>query len=96
MPRPAKIPAPPPAGCLWTPAAARHIGLSVSTLYTYKNQGKAPDGCFEVARKLAWPIEGLDAWLDAQRKQAPSPARLHETRPAEPRASRRKPARIAA
>jgi hypothetical protein len=95
VPRPAKIPAPPPAGCLWTPAAARHIGLTVRTLYTYKNQGKAPDGCFEVARKLAWPIEGLNAWLDAQRNQASNPARIHEARPAEPRLSR-KPARIAA
>jgi hypothetical protein len=65
----------------------------VSTLYTYKNQDKAPEGCFEVARKLAWPIEGLDAWLDAQRKKATNPARIHETRPAEPRIARRQPAR---
>ena len=85
MPRPAKIPAPPPAGCLWTPAAARHIGLSVSTLYTYRNQGTAPEGCFEVARKLAWPVEGLDVWLDVQRKKASNPSRIREARPAEPR-----------
>jgi len=89
VPRPAKNPAPPPAGCLWTPEAAHRIGLTVKTLYTYKNQGKAPAGCFEVARKLAWPIDGLDAWLAAQRQQAaPSRDSEHDFRPAEPRIPR--------
>ncbi|MER8004832.1 hypothetical protein [Streptomyces sp. NPDC094149] len=93
MPTPAKNPAPPPAGCLWTPQAAHYIGLSLRTLYTYKAQGKAPTGCFEVARKLAWPIDGLDAWLAAQRQQAtPSPDSEHDSRPLEPKLARRRTA----
>lgn len=92
MPTPAKNPAPPPAGCLWTTEAAHRIGLTVKTLYTYKNQGKAPE-CFPIARKLAWPIESLDAWLAAQRKQAsPDPEQEHDSRPPEPRLTRRKKA----
>lgn len=84
MPTPAKNPAPPPAGCLWTPEAARRIGLTVKTLYTYKHQGKAPGGCFEIARKLAWPIEDLDAWLAAQRNQPANRDAEHDSRPPEP------------
>lgn len=103
MPTPAKNPAPPPAGCLWTTEAARRIGLTVKTLYTYKHQGKAPEGCFEIARKLAWPIEGLDAWLAAQRNQPTDSSVERDSRPPEPsrtpRPSRRpanKPAPAAA
>lgn len=90
MPTPAKHPAPAPAGCLWTPAAARRIGLTVKTLYTYRHQGKAPEGCFEVARKLAWPIEGLDAWLAAQRNAPAVPSAERDSRPPEPRLTRRR------
>ena len=90
MPTPAKNPAPPPAGCLWTPDAARRIGLTVKTLYTYKHQGKAPQGCFEIARKLAWPIDELDAWLDAQRRRPANPQAEHDSRPPEARLGRRK------
>ena len=91
MPRPAKVPTPPPAGCLWTPEAARYIGLTVSTLHNYRHLGKGPES-FPVGRKLAYPIDGLKAWLDAQRRPASSPEQERDSRPPEPRLSRRKKA----
>lgn len=82
MPRPPKVPTPPPAGCLWTPEAALRIGLTVSTLHNYRHLGKGPES-FPVGRKLAYPIDGLDAWLEAQRRSAPDPEREHDSRPPE-------------
>lgn len=94
MPRPAKVPTPPPAGYLWTPDAARKIGLSVKTLWNYRHRGIGPQPK-KIGRKLAYSIEELDAWLAAELDGTPDPARVHESRPPEPRVSRR-PARAAA
>lgn len=95
MPRLAKVPTPPPAGYLWTPEAARRIGLSVKTLWNYRHLGKGPKAT-PIGRKLAYPIDELDAWLKAEMESGPDEDRVHESRPPEPRASRRKPDPVAA
>ncbi|MYU20757.1 helix-turn-helix domain-containing protein [Streptomyces sp. SID8352] len=87
MPRKPKKPVPPPAGYLWTPDAARRIGLSVKTLWNYRALGRGPTSK-PIGRKLAWPIEDLDAWLDAEMNPKPDADRAHESRPAEPRVRR--------
>ncbi|MER5584051.1 helix-turn-helix domain-containing protein [Streptomyces asoensis] len=89
MPRLAKVPTPPPAGYLWTPEAARRIGLSVKTLWNYRHLGKGPKAT-PIGRKLAYSIAELDAWLKAELEGEPDKGRAHESRPAEPRTSRRK------
>jgi predicted DNA-binding transcriptional regulator AlpA len=94
VPRPAKVPTPPPDGYLWTPEAARRIGLSVKTLWNYAYLGKGPTPR-RIGRKLAYKITELDAFLQAEMNGEPDPARVHESRPPEPRVSR-KPARVAA
>ncbi|WP_322500855.1 helix-turn-helix domain-containing protein [Streptomyces rochei] len=94
MPRPAKVPPPPPAGYLWTPEAARRIGLSVKTLWNYAHLGKGPQPR-RIGRKLAYKISELDEFLANQLNAEPDPDRTHESRPAEPRTTRR-PARAAA
>lgn len=94
MPRPAKVPTPPPPGYVWTPEAALRLGLSVKTLWNYAHLGKGPRPR-RIGRKLAYSIAELDAWLAAELDADPSAARAHESRPAEPRTSR-KPARVAA
>ncbi|MFF3928162.1 helix-turn-helix transcriptional regulator [Streptomyces hirsutus] len=94
MPRPAKIPTPPPPGYVWTPEAARRIGRSVKTLWNYAHLGKGPRPV-RIGRKLAYKISELDAFLQEEMNAEPDPARAHESRPAEPRVSH-KPARAAA
>ena len=86
MPRPAKVPSPPPAGYLWTPEAARRIGLSVKTLWNYRHLDKGPKAK-PIGRKLAYSIKELDAWLKAEMEGEPDPARAHDARPPEPRLS---------
>ena len=94
MPRPAKVPTPPPAGYLWTPDAARRIGLSVKTLWNYSHLGKGPKPR-RIGRKLAYKISELDEFLQTELDSEPDDERIHESRPPEPRMSR-KPARAAA
>lgn len=94
MPRPAKVPTPPPAGYLWTPEAALRIGLSVKTLWNYRHLGKGPKAR-PIGRKLAYKITELDAWLRAEMESEPDADRAHESRPPEPRLSR-KPAHASA
>jgi predicted DNA-binding transcriptional regulator AlpA len=89
VPRLAKVPTPPPAGYLWTPEAARRIGLSVKTLWNYRHLGKGPKA-EPIGRKLAYSIAELDAWLKAEMQGEPDETRAHESRLPEPRASRRK------
>jgi len=95
VPRLAKVPTPPPPGYLWTPEAARRIGLSVKTLWNYRHLGKGP-AAKPIGRKLAYSIDELDAWLKAEMDDTPDTGRAHDSRPAEPRIARRKPARAAA
>ena len=95
MPRLAKIPTPPPPGHVWIDEAARRMSVTVNTLYNYRQQGKGPVG-IPSPRRLAYRIADIEAYLDERARQATAPARVHESRPPEPRASRRKPAPVAA
>ena len=90
----------PPNGCKWIEDAAAHLGLELTTLRKWRLLGKdtalGMPG-FKVGRYVAYKVADLDAYLDSQYQAAVAPDtdRLHESRPAEPRLSR-KPARAAA
>ncbi|WP_411078467.1 helix-turn-helix transcriptional regulator [Streptomyces sp. cmx-10-25] len=96
MPRLAKTPTLPPAGYLWTPEAARRMGVSVKTLWNYRHLGKGPQPKVR-GRKLAYAIDEIDAWLKAQddAEVAAKQQAARESRPPEPRTTRR-PARAIA
>ncbi|OUD03373.1 helix-turn-helix domain-containing protein [Streptomyces swartbergensis] len=90
----------PPKGCLWIEEAAAHLGLEVTTLRKWRLTGKdvaqkMPG--FKVGRYVAYKVDDLDAYLNRQYQAALTPAasRVYESRPPEPRLSR-KPARAAA
>jgi hypothetical protein len=70
------------------------MSLTISTLYNYRQQGKGPVG-IPWPRRLAYRIADIDAYLAERGQQDITPQRLHESRPPEPRMSRR-PARAAA
>ncbi|ARX81610.1 hypothetical protein SMD44_01008 [Streptomyces alboflavus] len=86
MPRPAKVPTPPPPGHVWTPEAAHRMGVTVKTLWNYRSLDKGPKAVVR-GRKLAYPIDEIDAWLEEQDKPAPDAG--HDSRPPEPRIPRR-------
>jgi hypothetical protein len=67
------------------------MSLTINTLYNYRQQGKGPVG-IPWPRRLAYRIADIDAYLAERGQQAISPVRARETRPAEPRISRRKKA----
>lgn len=89
----------PPEGTKWIEDAATHLGLELTTLrkwrLTGKDRGEGMYG-FKVGRYVAYKIADLDAYLEAQYQAAvtPDPRRAHDSRPPEPRISR-KPARAA-
>lgn len=90
----------PPRGCLWIEQAAAHIGLQPNTLRKWRLLGKdsaAGMHGFKVGGYVAYKIADLDAYIERQYQAAITPhaSRVHESRPAEPRVSR-KPARAAA
>lgn len=90
----------PPQGCKWIEDAATHLGLELTTLRKWRLLGKdAAVGMpgFKVGRYVAYKVTDLDAYLEHQYQAAlvPTAERLRESRPAEPRATRR-PARAAA
>ncbi|MET9813217.1 helix-turn-helix domain-containing protein [Streptomyces sp. NPDC006355] len=90
----------PPKGCLWIEGAAEHLGLEPNTLRKWRLTGKDKDAgmpSFKVGGYVAYKIADLDAYLHGQYQAAVAPdeARAHESRPPEPRISR-KPARAAA
>lgn len=89
MPRLAKNPTPPPPGHVWIDEAARRMSVTVNTLYNYRQQGKGPIG-IPSPRRLAYRIADIEAYLDERTKQAIRPLSSAESRPPEPRASRRK------
>jgi hypothetical protein len=73
------------------------MGVSVKTLWNYRHLDKGPKPKVR-GRKLAYRIDEIDAWLkeqDAAEDTAKKTA-AHESRPAEPRIARRRPARAAA
>jgi hypothetical protein len=91
VPRPAKVPTPPPPGYVWIDEASRRTGLSPGTLRNYRYLGKGPE-CVPVGRKLAYPITGLDAYMRQVLGPTTDEAAQYDSRPAEPL----KPARVAA
>lgn len=91
----------PPKGSLWIEDAAAHLGLELSTLRKWRLVGKDREAGmfgFKVGRFVAYTIADLDAYLERQYQAAirPDSIRAHDSRPAEPRVSRRQPARAAA
>ncbi|MGW5582815.1 helix-turn-helix transcriptional regulator [Streptomyces sp. NPDC003857] len=97
MPRNPQYSQPAPPGYVWADEASRLTGLSIETLYKYRQRGIGPRSG-KVGRNVAWPVDGINAWLEAQMNEAPTAQQLHDSRPAEPRlaARRRKAAPIAA
>ncbi|QIJ61463.1 helix-turn-helix domain-containing protein [Streptomyces sp. JB150] len=90
----------PPKGSLWIEDAAAYLGLELTTLRKWRLLGKDVSAGlpgFKVGRFVAYRIADLDAYLEGQYQAAitSDPARAHESRPPEPRVSRR-PARAAA
>jgi hypothetical protein len=73
------------------------MSVTISTLYNYRQQGRGPVG-IPSPRRLAYRLADIEDYLDQRTRAAlaPAPDRVHETRPAEPRISRRKPARVGA
>lgn len=86
----------PPKGSLWIEDAAPYLGLKLTTLRKWRLLGKGPVG-YNVGRFVAFKISDLDAYLEGQYQAAVTPTddRLRDSRPPEPRLSRR-PARAAA
>jgi hypothetical protein len=70
------------------------MGVTVKTLWNYRHLGKGPKPVVR-GRKLAYPIDQIDAWLEAQDSTEPDSEREHDSRPPEPRrSSRKKPAEL--
>ncbi|MFE2324658.1 helix-turn-helix transcriptional regulator [Streptomyces sp. NPDC059385] len=62
--RPRKYVAP-PEGSLWSDQAARYLGIALTTLYKWRQNGYGPVP-YPVGRKLAYELTVLDAWLHGQ------------------------------
>ncbi len=96
MPRTPSYPQDPPPGHVWADGASRLTGRSIEQLYKDRQaqkQGSTNHGPKSVtlgARKAAWRIADIEAWLAEQGYVAPAPEHLHDGRPHEPRRSRRK------
>lgn len=84
MPRPAKVPTPPPPGYVWIEGAMSRTGLSRQTLHNYRYLGKGPEAV-QVGRKLAYSIAGLDAYMAKVLNPDPDAEAEHDARPPEPR-----------
>jgi transposase-like protein len=95
MPKISQQPPPPPAGCLWIDDAADYIGVKKSTLYKWRQLGTGPKG-FPVARRIAYRIEGLDAYLAECEGADSDPEPNPETRPPEIRTTRKQAATVPA
>ena len=88
MPRPAKTPTPPPPGHVWTPEAAHRMGVTVKTLWNYRSRGKGPKPVVR-GRKLAYPIEQIEAYLEELDNPEPDTDAEYDSRPPESRLARR-------
>lgn len=88
-------PPPPPAGYVWSDEAARLMSVTRKTLWNYRHLGKGPQPK-RYRGRLAYSIAAIEAFNKAE-LDAPGPdaSRVHESRPPEPRLTR-KPARAAA
>lgn len=72
MPRIAKNPAPPPPGYVWAPEAARRLGITVSTLYKWRQLSNGPQA-IPIGRKLAYRVADIDRHLDSLYRAATAP-----------------------
>lgn len=90
MPRAPRKPVPPPPGYVWTPEAARRLGVTISTLYKWRQTGHGPQAVPH-GRKLMYRIADIDHHLDRIYRAATAPN--PESRAPE---LRRTPARAAA
>jgi hypothetical protein len=88
---------PPPDGYVWSDEAARLLRLSRRTLWNYRHLGKGPKA-IRYRGQLIYSLADIKAHNKAELEQAlaADDSRAHESRPAEPRTSRTKPARAAA
>ncbi|WP_242545068.1 helix-turn-helix transcriptional regulator [Streptomyces albidoflavus] len=86
MPRNPHAAIPAPRGSMWIADAADYLGLSIHTLYKWRQLDTGPRS-FAVGRKVAYRIDVLDAYLDSL--QAP---RHIDTAPTRRSRRTRKPA----
>ncbi|MCZ4509920.1 helix-turn-helix domain-containing protein [Streptomyces sp. ActVer] len=80
-----------PEGCLWIEEAAPYIGVTLATLRKWRVEAKGPGRKgFPIGRYIAYRVEDLDAYLEAQYQAAvaPTPDAEHDSRPPEPRLTR--------
>ncbi|MFJ3878004.1 helix-turn-helix transcriptional regulator [Streptomyces sp. NPDC090077] len=56
----------PPKGSLWPPDAADHLGIALATLRKWRQKGYGPQGYLLTRGKLAYTIQELEDYLDAQ------------------------------
>lgn len=47
-------------------SAASYLGISRATIWRLRQAGKLPEPVHISARAVAWPIEALDAYIEAQ------------------------------
>jgi predicted DNA-binding transcriptional regulator AlpA len=93
-PVPRSIP-PPPRGYVWIDDAAQRLGVGKTTLYKWRYQGYGPVAV-PMGRRLAYRIADIDDHLAALYTAATTAAPPDETRPPEPRPSRRVHATVSA
>jgi hypothetical protein len=97
MPRPSKEgPPPPPRGYVWSDEAARRMSISRRTLWNRRQTGRGPQGQ-RWGGRLIYSIAEIEAFNRAELEgsDAAEAERAHDSRPPEPRLSR-KPERAAA
>lgn len=93
MPRTPTFNQDPPPGHVWADGASRLTGRSIEQLYKDRQEQKrsghshGPKSVTIGARKAAWRIDAIEAWLSSQSGPAPDEQELHDSRPAEPAAA---------
>ncbi|MFD5566581.1 hypothetical protein [Streptomyces cadmiisoli] len=94
MPRTSNPP-PPPPGYIWSDEAARRMSITRRTLWNYRHIGKGPEPQ-RYRGRLAYSIADVEAHIAAELGTSePDADRVRESRPPEPRLTR-KPARTPA
>jgi predicted DNA-binding transcriptional regulator AlpA len=90
VPRTPTFNQPPPPGHVWADEASRLTGRSVEQLYKDRQDQKrtghshGPRSVTIGARKAAWRIADIEAWLGGQTGPAPDADSLHNSRAPEP------------
>jgi hypothetical protein len=65
----------PPRGWLWSAEAADYVGVHVVTLRRWRRDGMGPKATRHGARRYAYKITDLDAWLNGENADADEQAR---------------------